>query len=78
MTNRCPLCRAGVLESVERRLVFEETVVRAAAWHCPSCRELVLDAAQIEQLRTTIRAEGLAASEEQVEHVLERLMLQPG
>ena len=78
MTTRCPLCRAGALEPVERRLVFEESVVQASAWHCPSCRELVLDAGQIERLRASIRAEGLAASEEQVEHVLERLMLQPG
>ena len=78
MSVRCPLCRAGILEPVERRVLWDQANLVVEAWHCPACREIVLDAAQIDRLRAAIRREGLAASDEQVEHVLERLRLQPG
>ena len=78
MTHRCPLCRAGTLEAVARCVGCEGSSLEVEAWHCPSCREIVLDAEQVERLRAAIRREGLAASDEQIEHLLERLRLQPG
>ena len=76
MSQRCPLCRSGVLEPIRRDLVYEGKTVSTDSWRCPSYRETVLDALQIESLRQAIRREGLASSEEQVENVIERLMLQ--
>ncbi|MGH7819459.1 MAG: hypothetical protein ACREQ9_06790 [Candidatus Binatia bacterium] len=78
MTLRCPLCNSGELSPVRRELEHEGTTLETEAHHCGACREVVLDGAQIARLRDSIRREGLAASEEDVERILERLMLQPG
>ena len=78
MEVRCPLCKTGLLSGEQRALSSQDAVILAEVWSCTACREVVLDATQIEKLRASIRREGLATSEEHVEELLERLMLQSG
>ncbi len=76
MANRCPLCESGALTLVRRDLAYEGKILGTEIYYCSACRESLLDANQINQLRAVIRREGLASTDAEVEHVIERVMLQ--
>ena len=75
MATRCPLCKAGALSLAPRELVYEGKVLATEAWLCSSCREILLDASQVESLRGAIRREGLGDTEEEIAEIVERVMI---
>ena len=78
MATRCPLCKSGVLTLTRRDLAYEGKILATEIHYCSACRESLLDAEQIEQLRAAVRREGLASTDAEVERVIERVMIQTG
>lgn len=75
MEQVCPLCRAGRLEEVPRVLEYEGREFASGSYRCTACRESLLSGDQLTELRRAIREAGLAASDAEIDGVVERLLL---
>ncbi|MEA2626008.1 MAG: hypothetical protein QOD06_2053 [Candidatus Binatota bacterium] len=78
MALHCPLCNAGTLSLVTRELAFQGRPLLDEVFVCSSCRETLLDAERIQRLREAIRREGLAANEDEIDAIVERVMMRAG
>ncbi len=71
----CPLCRSGRLTPATKTLEFGERRFEVSAHDCPTCRETLLGPDALNELKSGIRAAGLASSDAEIDAIVERVLL---
>ena len=71
----CPLCRSGRLTPSSRTLDLDEKTFDVSAHQCSTCRETLLAPDALAELKRRFQSSGLAASDSEIDGIVERLLL---